>query len=139
MLSIFQLQLTDDPFSIESVDQIVSYCMKAEQNATTVCSVKGKSMSRYILHRFIVYIFVAHPSAKENLSYFLSLSLYSQLFLKPEGKYVSVLTAQSIHFQCQYHRIQARFYFLHRLRLADHSPIAVQIDGLFCMWRAYAL
>ena len=68
VLSIFRLSLIDNPIPVNAIDQVVYYCIQAEQNATKVCSAKGKSMSRYILHRFIVYVFVSHASAQNNLS-----------------------------------------------------------------------
>lgn len=68
VLSIFRLSLNDGPIPVNSIDQVVQYCIQAEQNATSVCNAKGKSMSRYILHRFIVYVFVDHALAEKNLS-----------------------------------------------------------------------
>lgn len=85
VLAILRLGLNAGPIPVESIDQVVNYCIQAEQNATSACNAKGKSMSRYILHRFIVHVFVDHASAKENLALVLVLSISCSLFLSQKG------------------------------------------------------
>lgn len=72
---IFKASLENTMFNIQSIDTIVNYLLAAEEESTLCCCIKGKSLSRLLLHQFLVYVFVSSDDGKTNLEYDLFLSL----------------------------------------------------------------